>query len=121
MKSKIIQLSKDKAVEVTPSGKDRLVEIRELKEELPVKGGLNFEDITNNLGSVDTGLYEVEAILNSIDSFLTDRFITGIYLEEDPEAKDEIRKALKLLDIVTDKVDTIKRQVSISHLSLLLN
>ena len=123
MKAKFIPLTEFKAVRVNPRGEEELVELRKVDatfyNKAPVKEELSFKGVISHLGSVDDGLDEVEALLAGIDSFLVDNFISGVYLESDEEAKDEIRKVLRLLDIVRDKIDTIQREVSISTNSLI--
>ena len=123
MKAKIIPISEFKAVRVNPRGEEELVELRKVDAKFynkaPVKEELSLKGVISHLGSVDDGLDEVEALLAGIDSFLVDNFISGVYLESDEEAKDEIRKVLRLLDMVRDKIDTIQREVSISTNSLI--
>ena len=123
MKAKFIPISEFKAVRVNPRGEEELVELRKVDatfyNKAPVKEELSLKGVISHLGSADDGLDEVEALLSSIDGFLCDRFITGVYLEEDEEAKNEIRKVLRLLDMVRDKIDTIQREVSISTNSLI--
>lgn len=123
MKVKFIPLNEFKAVRVNLRGEEELVELKKVNAKFsnkaPIKEELSLKSVISHLGSVDNGLDEVEALLTSIDSFLCDKFITGIYLEEDEEAKEEIRKVLRLLDITRDKIDTIQREVSISNYSLI--
>ena len=123
MKAKFIPLTEFKAVRVNPRGEGELVELRKVDaafyNKAPVKEELSLKGVISHLGSADDGLDEVEALLAGIDSFLVDNFISGVYLEEDEEAKNEIRKVLRLLDMVRDKIDTIQREVSISTNSLI--
>ena len=122
-KAKLIPISETKAVMVNARGEEQLVELKAVDSKFynkaPVKERLSLKGVISLLGRSDSGLDEVEALLASIDGFLSDRFISGVYLEEDEEAKDEIRKVLRLLDIVRDKLDNIQRDVSISTNSLL--
>ena len=121
--AKLIPISERKAVMVNARGEEQLVELKAVDSKFynkaPVKERLSLKGVISLLGRSDDELDEVEALLASIDGFLSDRFISGVYLEEDEEAKDEIRKVLRLLDIVRDKLDNIQRDVSISTNSLL--
>jgi len=121
--AKLIPISETKAVMVNERGEEQLVELKAVESKFynkaPVKERLSLKGVISLLGRSDDELDEVEALLASIDGFLSDRFISGVYLEEDEEAKDEIRKVLRLLDIVRDKLDNIQRDVSISTNSLL--
>ena len=123
-KAKIIPINETKAVMVNARGEEQLVELKAVESKFynkaPIKERLSLKGVISLLGRSDDELDEVEALLASIDGFLSDRFISGIYLEEDEEAKDEIRKVLRLLDIVRDKLDNIQRDVSISTNSLLV-
>jgi len=120
--AKIIPISEDKAVAVDERGKEVLVEVREVDSpffnKAPVKGRLSLKGVINLLSRSGEDLDEVEALINAIDSFLSHRFLET-YLEEDEEAKEELRKVFRLLDIARDKIDTIQRDVSLSSLSLI--
>ena len=121
--AKLIPISERKAVMVNERGEEQLVELKAVESKFynkaPVKERLSLKGVISLLGRSDDELDEVEALLASIDGFLSDRFISEVYLEEDEEAKDEIRKVLRLLEIVKDKLDNIQRDVSISTNSLL--
>ena len=120
--AKIIPISENKAIRLNARGEEELVELKAVESKFynkaPVKEKLSLKGVIDLLSRSDEGLDEVEALLAGIDSFLVDRFLGG-WFDENKEAQDEVRKVLKLLDIVRDKLDTIQRDVSISSLSLL--
>jgi len=122
-KIKLIPISERKAIAVNARGQEQLVELKAVDSKFynkaPVKEKLSLKGVISLLGRSDSGLDELEALLSGIDSFLCDKFISGVYLEDDEEAKDEVRKVLRLLDLVRNKVDNIQRDVSISTMSLL--
>jgi len=121
--AKIIPISENKAIKLNARGDEELVELKAVDSKFynkaPVKERLSLKGVISLLGSNDDEMDEVEALIDVIDGFLSDRFISGVYLEEDEEAKDEIRKVLRMLDIVKSKLDTIQRLNSVSINSLL--
>jgi len=123
MKTKIIPISENKAIKLNARGEEELVELKAVESKFynkaPIKERLSLEGVISLLGSNDDEMEEVGALIDAIDGFLSDRFITGVYLEEDEEAKDEIRKVLRMLDILKSKLDTIQRLNSVSINSLL--
>ena len=120
--AKLIPINERKAIAVNARGQEQLVELKAVDSKFynkaPVKERLSLKGIISLLGRSDDELDEVEALLTGVDSFLVDRFLNG-WFNENEEAKDEIRKVLRLLDIVKDKLDNIQRDVSISTNSLL--
>ena len=123
MKTKIIPISENKAIKLNARGEEELVELKAVESKFynkaPVKERLSLKGVISLLGSNDDKMEEAGALIDAIDGFLSDRFITGVYLEEDEEAKDEIRKVLRMLDILKSKLDTIQRLNSVSINSLL--
>ncbi len=123
MKTKIIPISENKAIKLNARGEEELVELKAVESKFynkaPIKERLSLEGVISLLGSNDNEIEEAGALIDAIDGFLSDRFITGVYLEEDEEAKDEIRKVLRILDILKSKLDTIQRLNSVSINSLL--
>ena len=123
MKTKIIPISENKAIKLNARGEEELVELKAVESKFynkaPIKERLSLEGVISLLGSNDNEIEEAGALIDVIDGFLSDRFITGVYLEEDEEAKDEIRKVLRMLDILKSKLDTIQRLNSVSINSLL--
>ena len=123
MKTKIIPISENKAIKLNARGEEQLIELKVVESKfynkVPVKERLSLKGVISLLGSNDNEIEEAGALINVIDGFLSDRFISGVYLEEDEEAKDEIRKVLRMLDILKSKLDTIQRLNSVSINSLL--
>ena len=121
--AKIIPITGSKAIRVKEDGSEQLIEFKAVESKfynkVPVKEKLSLKGVISLLGSNDNEIEEAGALIDVIDGFLSDRFITGVYLEEDEEAKDEIRKVLRMLDILKSKLDTIQRLNSVSINSLL--
>ena len=121
--AKIIPITGSKAIRVKEDGSEQLIEFKAVESKFynkaPVKEKLTLKGVISLLGNNDNEIEEAGALIDVIDGFLSDRFITGVYLEEDEEAKDEIRKVLRMLDILKSKLDTIQRLNSVSINSLL--
>ncbi len=121
--AKIIPITGSKAIRVKEDGSEQLIEFKAVESKFynkaPVKEKLTLKGVISLLGNNDNEIEEAGALIDVIDGFLSDRFITGVYLEEDEEAKDEIRKVLIMLDILKSKLDTIQRLNSVSINSLL--
>ena len=120
--AKIIPINDIQAVAVNERGEEQLVEFKAIDSNFYIKAPLNSrvskDGIISLLSRSDRALDELEALLISLDSYLVDRFLSG-YFDEDEEAKEDVRKALRILDIARDKIDTIQRDVNTSSFSLM--
>ena len=120
--AKIIPINDTQAVAVNERGEEQLVEFKAIDStfynKAPLKGRVSKDGVISLLSRSDRALDELEALLISLDSYLVDRFLSG-YFDEDEEAKEDVRKALRILDIARDKIDTIQRDVNTSSFLLL--
>ncbi len=114
MKANFIPLTNTEAIMVTERGEERLVEFKETGVKFWSKAPLkeySHKEIVEILSSADEKLYELETLLNAVESVLADRFLNG-WLEEDEEAKDEVRQVLRLIDITKRHTDSTHRLVN---------
>jgi hypothetical protein len=118
---KFISLVKNEAIAVTGRGEEQLVSL-ELKKAHFSNGGVlkeySRDDVIHFISEADEELDNARALIEAIDSFLSNRFMS-CYLEEDEEAKNDLRKVFALLDLTADKLDTIQRYMATSSNALL--
>lgn len=121
---KIIPVRPGEAIVVLDSGTEQLVDLKLNKEAHFCNKGIvkkySESDLISFLSDADDRLDEVTALIEAIDSFLTDKFL-NVYLENDEYAKDDLRKVFRLLDMTSNKLDTIKRYTTTASNALVCN
>jgi hypothetical protein len=121
---KIIPVRPGEAIVVLDSGAEQLVKLELSKDTHFHNNGVfkkySDRELIEFLSNADDEIDEVSALVEAIDSFLTDKFL-NVYLENDEYAKDDLRKVFRLLDMTNSKLDTIKRYTATTTNSLIKN
>ncbi|GAX87009.1 hypothetical protein LNAT_P0304 [Lebetimonas natsushimae] len=119
--AKLIPLKAGEAIAVTGRGEEQLVSLEYKKANFfngGVYKGYSVSDVIHFMSEADEELDNARALIEAIDSFLSNKFLNG-HLEEDEEAQEDLRKVFALLDLTADKLDTIQRYMATSSNALL--
>jgi len=119
--AKFIPLTDFEGVALDLRGNRALVEISEIKTNFYGKAPLkeySQREVLNFLSDAGERMEELEALIEAVDSILMNNFLNGL-LEDDEEAKDEMRKVFRVLDVLKDKAEAVHTLISTSGNSLL--
>jgi hypothetical protein len=118
--ARIIPVEDEKAIAITPRGESKLVSLKDETAHFWNKHPLmelSRDDIISNLSDADVELDNVLAFISALDSFIADKFIQDDDLDE--YTKDNARNALRLLDKITESLDTIQRRIGTSTYAIM--
>ncbi|WP_456488908.1 hypothetical protein [Caminibacter pacificus] len=116
-----IPLTDFEGVAVDLRGNRALVEVNGLKANFYGKGPLkeySQREVLNFLSNAGEKMDELEGLIEAVDSMLMNRFFNSL-LEDDEEAKDELRKVFRVLDVLKEKAEAVHTLINTSGNSLL--
>ena len=119
--AKFIPLTDYEGVAVDLRGNRALVEVNGVKANFNGKGPLkeySQREILHFLSDAGERMDELEGLIEAVDSMLMNRFFSSLF-EDDEEAKDELRKVFRVLDVLKDKAEVVDTLISTSANSIL--